>query len=270
MDSMLLTAISAGLYLISAGLLAKHLFRARPPLGARKIAFLWPALLAAATHAGLLYKTICCTQTGLNLSFLNALSLVAWLTTSLMLLSTLKRPLENLAIILLPLTALIMLVTEVLHGGPSIEVQGDASLRVHILVSIIAYSILSLAALQAGLVAVQHNSLRKRQPGGFIRVLPPLAAMETLLFQMIGLGFILLTASLLTGFIYLEDMFAQHVVHKTILSITGWLIFAILLTGRLRFGWRGRTAIRWTMLGFVALMLAYFGTKLVLEWLIGR
>ena len=87
---------------------------------------------------------------------------------------------------------------------------------------------------------------------------------------MIGSGFALLSAGLLTGIFFLEDIFAQHLVHKTVLSIVAWLVFGILLWGRWRFGWRGRTAIRWTLSGFVVLLLAYFGSKFVLELILQR
>ena len=103
-----------------------------------------------------------------------------------------------------------------------------------------------------------------------VRTLPPLEVMERLLFQMIGTGFALLSAALLTGIVFLEDIFAQHLVHKTVLSIVSWMIFGILLWGRWRFGWRGRTAIRWTLSGFLFLILAYFGSKLVLELILQR
>ena len=89
--------------------------------------------------------------------------------------------------------------------------------------------------------------------------------MESLLFQMIATGFALLTLALVTGFLFLEDIFAQHLVHKTTLSIIAWFVFGILLWGRWRFGWRGQTALRWTIGGFIFLMLAYFGSKFVLE-----
>jgi ABC-type uncharacterized transport system permease subunit len=92
--------------------------------------------------------------------------------------------------------------------------------------------------------------------------------MEILLFQFLGFGFLCLSASLLTGFIYLDDIFAQQLVHKTVLSIVGWMILGVLLFGRLKFGWRGRTAIRWTLSSFAFLMLAFFGSKLVLEFLL--
>ena len=120
------------------------------------------------------------------------------------------------------------------------------------------------------LLAIQDRHLHNRQPGGFIRALPPLQVMEALLFQMIGVGYVLLTLALLTGILFLEDIFAQHLVHKTVLSIIAWLVFGILLWGRWHFGWRGRVAIRWTIGGFIFLMLAYFGSKFVLELILNR
>jgi ABC-type uncharacterized transport system permease subunit len=111
--------------------------------------------------------------------------------------------------------------------------------------------------------------LRHHRPGGLLRALPPLAVMETLLFQTLGLGFALLSLALFSGLIFIQDMFAQHLAHKTVLSIFAWLVFAVLLWGRWRFGWRGRTAIRWTLGGFALLVLAYFGSKFVLELIKG-
>lgn len=94
--------------------------------------------------------------------------------------------------------------------------------------------------------------------------------MEKLLFQMIGAGFVLLSISLLTGALFLQDIFAQHLVHKTTLSIMAWLVFGILLTGRLVRGWRGKTALVWTLSGLGLLIVGYFGSKLVLEFILVR
>ena len=94
--------------------------------------------------------------------------------------------------------------------------------------------------------------------------------MESLLFEMIAAGFILLTLALISGFAFLQNMFAQHLVHKTVLSTLAWLVFGGLLLGRFRYGWRGRTAIIWTLSGFVILILAYFGSKAVLELMLLR
>ena len=123
---------------------------------------------------------------------------------------------------------------------------------------------------QSVLLWIQDRQLHNRHPGGFVRALPPLQVMESLLFQMIALGFVVLTLSLFSGVLFLENVFAQHLVHKTVLSILSWLMFGVLLWGRWRRGWRGKTAIRWTLGGFFSLMLAYFGTKFVLELILHR
>lgn len=210
------------------------------------------------------------TPHGLNLSFFHVLSLTAWLATVLVLFSALKHPLENLGIVLLPLSAVALLLQSFGGGNGGALITVSTGLQVHILLSIFSYSLLGIAALQALLLAVQNRHLRNRHPGGFVRALPPLETMEQLLFRMIGLGYILLSLSLLTGATYLQDIFAQHLVHKTVLSVAAWMVFAILLWGRWRHGWRGKVAVRWTLVGFVVLMLAYFGSKLVLELILHR
>src|SRR3546814_4793747 len=94
--------------------------------------------------------------------------------------------------------------------------------------------------------------------------------MERLLFQLIGIGFVLLSLTLISGLWFIHDWLAQHLAHKTILSITAWLIFGTLLWGRVRHGWRGRVAIRWALAGYAMLFLAYFGSKLILEEILDR
>ncbi|MGB5764940.1 MAG: cytochrome c biogenesis protein CcsA [Sedimenticolaceae bacterium] len=220
-------------------------------------------------HAILLYLELF-TANGLNLSFFNAVSLAAWTVSGLLLLSALSKPVENLAILALPLAAITVLLDLRFPGNHLLSQQAGWALRLHVLTSMLAYSLLTLASVQAILLAVQDNHLRRHHPGGFIRALPPLQTMESLLFEMISLGFVLLSVALITGFAYLEDMFAQHLVHKTVLSIVAWIAFAVLLWGRYRFGWRGRTAIRWTLVGFAVLMLAYFGSTAVIELVLKR
>ncbi len=228
----------------------------------RKIIFV-PGISAAILHALVLYPELITGQ-GINLGFFNAASLVALLTVVLLLLTAIWQPVESIGIPLLPITATTLGLAALYPSQHAISAT-SWQLDTHILFSVLAYSLFVLAAFQAVLLAIQERHLRNRQPGGFIRALPPLQVMEKLLFQMIGVGFTLLTIALLTGFFFIEDIFAQHLVHKTILSIAGWIIFGVLLWGRWRFGWRGRTAIRWTLSGFALLALAYFGSKLVLE-----
>jgi ABC-type uncharacterized transport system permease subunit len=127
---------------------------------------------------------------------------------------------------------------------------------------------LTLAALQGVMLLLQHQALHGHNPAGWIRRLPPMESVEQLMFRFIVIGFVLLTLALVTGFLFLENIFAQHLVHKTVLSVIAWLVFAVLLTGRHVAGWRGRTAVQWTLAGFVLMGLAYFGTKIVLEWVL--
>jgi len=207
---------------------------------------------------------------GINLGFFSAMALAAWTVLVLLLISALTKPVENLGILLFPLGALMLWLEIRYPTARFLSQSADWGLKAHVLVSMLAYSLLTLASVQAVLLAIQEHQLHNRHPGGFIRALPPLQTMESLLFEMIGAGFMLLTLSLLSGFLFLEDMFAQHMVHKTVLAVVGWVVFGTLLLGRYRAGWRGRTAIIWTLSGFVVLMLAYFGSKAVLELILQR
>lgn len=256
------------LYLLTGILLGVRLSRVTEGIMVAKPTLMALGFGAVILHAAVVYQAIV-TINGLNLAFFNAWSLIGWLIALLLLLTALARPVENLGIVLLPLAALTIVLQHVIPEQHVILESASWQLEFHILISILAYSLLSIAAVQAVLLAVQDHHLHNRRPGGFIRALPPLQTMESLLFQMIGLGFVLLSMALASGIIFLENIFAQHLVHKTVLSIIAWLVFGMLLWGRHRFGWRGRTAIRWTLSGFVALMLAYFGTKLVLELVLG-
>ncbi len=208
------------------------------------------------------------TAAGLNLGFYSMVSLTSLLIVLLLWIAALGKPVENLGITILPLAGLSVVLDMTLPAQHLFQGRPPLSLEIHILTSMLAYSLLALAAAQAILFAIQDWRLRNRRPGGFVRALPPLETMELLLFQAIALGFILHTLALLSGAVAVQDLFAQQVVHKTILSLIAWVLFAILLWGRWRFGWRGRVAIRWTLIAFSILLLAYFGSKLVLEVLL--
>ncbi len=251
--------LASVLYCLSAFLIFKQLGNATQ----NRWMPLAPALLAMVFHAITLNQLIY-QPSGLNLGFFNAFSLISWLVSIQILLCCIFRRIESLGIAVFPMSGLAIIFTIVNLTEPQI-ISGDNAIQGHIMVSVVAYSLIMLGAIQAGLLAYQDYSIRTHNPGGFIRFLPPMHDMETLLFQFLGFGFICLSAALITGFIFLEDIFAQHLVHKTVLSIVAWFILAILLLGRFQFGWRGKTAIRWSISAFAFLMLAYFGSKLVLE-----
>lgn len=264
MHTHLIGILAILLYLASSSLLVARMVRGLQPGAGGRNSVIGLGFAGVALHAAVLWPALV-TASGLNLGFFNAASLIALLSAALLLLSSLYRPLENLGVVLLPVAALTIALMFAYSTEHIILDQAGWQLDLHVLISILAYSVLGLAALQAVLLAVQERQLRRHRLGGILEVLPPLRSMELILMQLIGVGFTLLTLALITGVLFLEDIFAQHLVHKTVLSIIAWAVFGVLLWGHWRFGWRGRTAVRWTLGGFVFLMLAYFGTKLVLE-----
>lgn len=262
MNTFALTAFAA--YLAATGWLFVRAIRATTDVRLAR----WPALAFAGAgvilHAIALHRAIHLPN-GFSLGVANMFSVMAWQIGLLTFASSLRPGTANLGIGLYPLVGAGALM--LLLGGRTGAILERASWQVeaHILLSILAYGLLALAAFQAILLAIQDYRLRQHRPGGLLRALPPLAIMEGLLFQTLGAGFAMLSLALFSGLVFIQDLFAQHLAHKTVLSIFAWLVFAVLLWGRWRFGWRGRTAIRWTLGGFTLLVLAYFGSKLVLE-----
>src|SRR5277367_2135415 len=143
-------------------------------------------------------------------------------------------------------------------------------LTAHILLSMGAAALLFAAAVTALLLVFLDKRLRTGRIADLPRALPPLDALEKIMFRLIGAGFGLLTLALITGFVFVTNLFTQNLVQKTALSLIAWLIFGVLLIGRMRFGWRGRSAVQWTLSGFGVLAVAYFGVKFVLEYVFGR
>ncbi len=260
------TLLAVASYLTATWLLVQRLARRVEQAKSKALLI---GTVGIVVHAYLLQDSMF-TPAGLNFGFTEVGSLAAWFVAGLLLLSAWRKPVENLGIIILPIAALSLLLQEFLPTVHVLSTEHEKGIGVHILFSILAYSMLGMATVQALLLSVQERHLHNRNPGGFIRALPPMETMENLLFQMIIIGFVLQSMSLASGVVYLDDMFAQHLVHKTVLSILAWAVFAILLWGHWRYGWRGRTAVRWTISGFITLLLAYFGSKYVLEILLAR
>ena len=258
------SVLSLAGYFLCAVLIYQNLVASKTPGWPQ----LTPAVIAVLLHAVVLHDQIYPAAGVMSLSFLISFSLVSWLVSMQILISCLYRPLHSLGIVMFPLTGLAVLLPLIAPAGQPTIIDSSQFLRGHVMIAIIAYSLIMLGALQAVALAIQDHAIRSHHPGGMVRFMPSLHDMENLLFQMIGFGFIFLTTALISGFFFVEDLFAQHLVHKTVLSILGWFILAILLFGRFRFGWRGRTAIWWTLSAFLFIMLAFFGSKLVLEYLV--
>ncbi|MCK5897782.1 MAG: cytochrome c biogenesis protein CcsA [Methylococcales bacterium] len=228
--------------------------------------FAWFAVIIHSLYISLFFVQI---QT-LDFGFFSIASMISALVALLLLLASLSKPVETLGIIIFPLAAIMLgldiVFTDDLPTVPNYSWQ----MNTHIFSSVIAFSLLMIAAFQAVFLALQEKQLRCHPPKKFILSLPSLQTMEVLLFQMISVGVLLLSISLVTGILFIEDLFAQRLVHKTVLSILAWVIFSALLIGRLQYGWRGQTAVKFTLSGFLLLLLGYFGSKLVLEVILGN
>jgi ABC-type uncharacterized transport system permease subunit len=225
-------------------------------------------LLAMGCHAALTWYSLG-TDAGISLGFFKIFDLLALAINTACVIALIWRPLQSLLVVLFPLSAVAVLVATL---GPDTTTAQRYPLGVvtHIASSVVAWSLLTMAAVQAALLAWQDRQLKNKQMGGLPSMLPPLQLMEAMLFELIWLGVIALSLSIFTGVAFMNDIFAQHLVHKTVLSIAAWLLFTVLLWGHHRLGWRSQTAVRLTVVGFTLLMLAFLGSKLVLELLLGQ
>ena len=226
------------------------------------------ALLAVLVHAAALLGRML-GEGGWSIDWTTALNLFAWQAAALLWFFALRHPVKVLGLAAYPFGALASGVAVVVPAA-AVTIQHDGSLvGLHVLLSLLAAGLLTLAAIQAALLAMQDRALHRHEAPVFMKRLPPLLAMERMLFSLITAGFVLLSLALLTGLSFIHDWLTQHLAHKTVLSMTAWLIFGGLLIGRWRLGLRGRQAARWTLVGYAMLLLAYLGAKLVLELLLG-
>jgi ABC-type uncharacterized transport system permease subunit len=200
--------------------------------------------------------------------FFAALSLVGLGMAALTTLVGALGRMAALGVVVFPLAALTLLGYHAYGHGPAQPL--DWRLQLHAWFALLAYATLAVAALLAIMLWLQERALRRREFHNWLRALPPLVELETLLFRTITVGFVLLTATLLTGLLFVENLLAQHLVHKTALSVLSWLAFGGLLLGRWRYGWRGATAVRWTLAAMALLVMAFFGSKFVLELVLQR
>lgn len=209
---------------------------------------------------------------GMRFGFAVALSMMTWLAVALYWIESFYARMEGLQMLGLPLAAICSLLPWLLPGQHLIANASSPVFRLHFLMAMLAYSLFTLAALHAILMAVTEKRLHRGHMTPLFAGLPPLLTMEALLFRLIHIAFALLTLTLVSGIFFSEQIFGKPLPfnHKTVFAILSWLIFAALLYGRHRYGWRGRTALRWTLAGFAVLLLAYVGSRFVLEVILGR
>lgn len=200
-----------------------------------------------------------------------AISLIVWLAIVVYWLEGFSARLQSLQTLALPVAALGVAAPLVLPGVHAIHSHSQLFV-LHFLVAMLAYALATLAAIHAVFMAFVERRLHSGRLSRVLAGAPPVLTMETLLFRMIGVAFALLTLTLVSGVLFSEALFGRALIldHKTLFAVVSWAIFGTLLFGRLRWGWRGRTALHWTLAGFITLMLAYVGTRFVLEVILGR
>lgn len=208
----------------------------------------------------------------MRFGFSAALSLMLWLAVLIYWVESFHARLEGLQPLVLPLAAACAFLPALFPGQHQIANVTSAMFRAHFLIAMVAYSLFTLAALHAIIMAVVERRLHRGELTRPLASLPPLLTMEALLFRLITIGFVLLTLTLASGFAFSETVFGKAITlnHKTLFSVISWVIFAGLIAGRFAWGWRGRKALRWTLAGFAALLLAYVGSRFVLEVILGR
>lgn len=264
---MTIPALAATLFYLSAFLLQLKHLRENSSINTMTLhGVIMPALCL---HLIVLWQTV---YSGLytDLRFYNALSLILFLSCTGIYLARTKLMQLNLLLIFTPLAAVALVLQATFQYPHPVSEGFDWQIQIHIAMAVIAFSVLAIAAAQALALTYQQRSLKTGMEGRFLRWFPPLDHMEKLLFQMIAIGFVLLTLTLLSGILFVEDLFAQSLVHKTILSVIAWFLFGGLLLGHFRFGWRGSRATRLTLIAMAILLLAFLGSKLVLELILQR
>ena len=229
-------------------------------------------LVPLALHGWLLYAGIFATAE-LRFGFAQALSVMLWLAVAVYWIESLFYPLDGMEPLVLPLAAIAVPLPAFFPGLASSGAHvAAAAFKVHLALAMIAYSLFVIALLHATLMAVAERQLHGKAGGLAFGHLPPLLTLERLLFRMIGAAFVFLTLTLASGIVFSETLFGRplRADHKTIFAILSWATFGWLLAGRWLYGWRGRTAVRWTLGGFVLLVLAYVGSRFVLEVILQR
>lgn len=222
--------------------------------------YLTGSILCITSHGWILYKLIETPQ-GQNLSGFIMLSFTLWLMNILTLFSSFRIKIENLCVLTYPLAALSLGAALHFNHNMVVNTKAHPDVLAHIFISLFAISILALACAQAILMGWQNYLLKHRHPSPILRILPPLQSMESLLFHIILSGMLFYSAALASGFFSQANLFTPHLLPKTLLSLIAWILLTLLIIGRNFFGWRGPTAIRWTLSGTMLAFLSYFGTK---------
>ena len=254
-------------YLTGALYLLKHLYaktQARP-------LFVWTCLAIGLICHIMNLSMKMLTPWGINYEIFNLISFISAFVLLLGIIFSMYRPVLVLNLISAPLAITGIIVGTVFDTPNAIIRQQGIGIDTHIFLSLSAYAVLFIATIHASLIWFQNRELKKKQKRSvWVLLLPSLQTMQSLLFDLILIGFCLLTLALGFGFFTIDDFFAQHLAHKTAFSVVSWIIYGILLIGHWKFGWRGNRAIHMTLIAFFVLAVGFIGSKFVLEMLLMR
>jgi ABC-type uncharacterized transport system permease subunit len=263
------------LYLLTAFLYAAYAIRfwqgdhAVSPASIRARILHLAVIVPLFVHGLLLYRTIE-TSSGFNLGFGETLSIIVWLTVFIYWLANFTHELDGIQAIVFPVATICILIPLFWPSHHIIPLTGLLFLKLHLLIAFLAYSLFTIAAWHALIITIAERGLHGGHLPRVFSHLPPLLSMEKLLFRIITSGFALLTLAVLSGMLFSEKLFGKplELNQNTIFASLSWFTFAILLTGRHLYGWRGRTATRFTLIGSFMLVLAYLGSRFVLDILL--
>lgn len=224
---------------------------------------------AAVTAHGIgLWLALAYSPTARTITLIDSISLIAFLSSALVVILALARPVHNLKALIYPVSAVSVIMLLFPGAGSHPGVHLSLAVSWHVGLSIFGYAITFIAALQAALVYFQHAQLKRRVNNRLTRSLPPLLLMEQLLIQMVAAAAVFLGLAIITGFLFADNFFAQKLLHKTVFTIAAWAACVTLLFGRRLWGWRARTAALYTASALGLLMLGFVGTKVVIEYLL--
>jgi ABC-type uncharacterized transport system permease subunit len=266
MGTLILAVTSLFLYSVGTALQALHL---RDRVHSNLAVTTLIGVLALVSHGLLIAQTVH-HDGGFDFGFFKSSVLISWLIVFLLLGLNLRKPVQSLFIGVYPMAILAIIAGLITHMPSRVVSDENYGMLSHIALSVTAYSLFTLAAIQAVLLYIQNRRLKNNYNSRLVRNLPPLQTMESLLFEMVWAGVVMLTLSIVTGALFVKDLFAQDLAHKTVFSLLSLMVFVALLIGRYTKGWRGITASRWTLAGCALLMLAFYGSKFVLELLFHR
>ena len=270
---MLLSLIAVACYLLGAAGLAIATYQQRSePLSAqgrgRRIASVAIAGVGVVVHAAAFMEARRVAP-DVALSLGDTLAMVGVVIAVTAILMAIRPGRRGMAALLLVIAA----VLEASFSGESRQFSMSRAgweVSFHIAMATIAFAFLTIGMALAIAQVIVAKRVRSRRPLGWLRILTPIESLESGTFQSILAGFAVLTLALVSGAFFVEHLFAQHLVHKVVLALVAWVVFGVLLLGRLRFGWRGRKALRWTFAGYTLLGLSYFGSKIILENVLGK